>query len=186
MAQFNLQDYETVEQRLHRAYKDHPLMRVITKNLTTLQDRQVSTWVMSAEIWLPYPNDALIEVGLKSDGWYLKATGHAFEIDGQGMANKTSALENAETSAIGRALANAGYSGNKRTTREEMAKAERGLTPAPARDWLKMAEDLAWKEDLDGLRALFVEASRLKASEDVLNKIKELGNGHKGSKDSPK
>jgi hypothetical protein len=49
-----------------------------------------------------------------------------------------------------------------------------------------MAEDLAWKEDLDGLRALFVEASRLKASEDVLNKIKELGNGHKGSKDSAK
>jgi hypothetical protein len=185
MANFNLNDYETVEQRLHRAYKDHPLMRVITKNLTTLQDRQVSTWVVQAEIWLPYPEE-LYEVALKSDGWYLKATGLAFEIDGVGMAQKTAALETCESSAIGRALANAGYSGNKRTTREEMAKAERGVTPAPARDWLKIAEDLAWKEDLDGLRALFVEASRLKASEDVLNKIKELGNGHKGSKDSAK
>jgi hypothetical protein len=185
MANFNLNDYETVEQRLHRAYKDHPLMRVITKNLTTLQDRQVSTWVVQAEIWLPYPDD-MAEVALRSDGWYLKATGLAFEIDGVGMAQKTAALETCESSAIGRALANAGYSGNKRTTREEMAKAERGVTPAPARDWLKIAEDLAWKEDLDGLRALFVEASRLKASEDVLNKIKELGNGHKGSKDSAK
>jgi hypothetical protein len=185
MANFNLQDYETVEQRLHRAYKDHPLMRVITKNLTTLQDRQVSTWVVQAEIWLPYPDD-MAEVALRSDGWYLKATGLAFEIDGVGMAQKTAALETCESSAIGRALANAGYSGNRRTTREEMAKAERGVTPAPARDWLKIAEDLAWKEDLDGLRALFVEASRLKASEDVLNKIKELGNGHKGSKDSAK
>jgi hypothetical protein len=185
MANFNLQDYETVEQRLHRAYKDHPNMRVITKNLTTLQDRQVSTWVVQAEIWLPYPED-WYELALKSDGWYLKATGLAFEIDGVGMAQKTAALETCESSAIGRALANAGYSGNRRTTREEMAKAERGVTPAPARDWLKIAEDLAWKEDLDGLRALFVEASRLKASEDVLNKIKELGNGHKGSKDSAK
>lgn len=185
MANFNLNDYETVEQRLHRAYKDHPLMRVITENLTTEQDRSVLTWVVKAEIYLPKPDGAPEEKW--SDGWYLKATGHAFEIDGQGMANKTSALENAETSAIGRALANAGYSGNKRTTREEMAKVERGQTPvAPAKDWLKMAEDLAWKEDLDGLRALFVEASRLKASEEVLNKIKELGNGHKGSKDSAK
>lgn len=185
MANFNLQDYETVEQRLHRAYKDHPNMRVITKNLTTLQDRQVSTWVVQAEIWLPYPED-WYELALKSDGWFLKATGLAFEVDGVGMAQKTAALETCESSAIGRALANAGYSGNRRTTREEMAKAERGVTPAPARDWLKIAEDLAWKEDLDGLRALFVEASRLKASEDVLNKIKELGNGHKGSKDSAK
>jgi hypothetical protein len=186
MANFNLQDYETVEQRLHRAYKDHPLMRVITKNLTTLQDRQVSTWVVQAEIWLPYP-DSMAEMALHSDGWYLKSTGLAFEIDGVGMAQKTAALETCESSSIGRALANAGYSGNKRTTREEMAKAERGQTPAaPAKDWLKDAEDLAWKEDLDGLRALFVEASRLKASDDVLNKIKELGNGHKGSKDTAK
>jgi hypothetical protein len=128
----------------------------------------------------------MAEVALRSDGWYLKATGLAFEIDGVGMAQKTAALETCESSAIGRALANAGYSGNKRTTREEMAKAERGVTPAPAKDWLKAAEDLAWKEDLDGLRALFVEASRLKASDDVLNKIKELGNGHKGSKDTAK
>lgn len=186
MAAFNPADYETVEQRLHRAYKDHPLMRVITKNLTTLQDRQVSTWVVQAEIWLPYPDD-MAEMALKSDGWYLKATGLAFEIDGTGMANKTSALENAETSSIGRALANAGYSGNRRTTREEMAKVERAQTPAaPSRDWLKEAEDLAWKEDIDGLRRLFVEADRLKASPEVLNKIKELGNGHKRSKDSSK
>lgn len=186
MANFNLQDYETVEQRLHRAYKDVPLMRVITKNLTTLQDRQVSTWVVQAEIWWPYP-DEMAEVALCSDGWYLKATGLAFEIDGVGMAQKTAALETCESSAIGRALANAGYSGNKRTTREEMSKAERGQTPnAPAKDWLKEAEDLSWKQDLDGLRALFVEASRLKASKEVLEKIKELGNGHKGSKDSAK
>jgi hypothetical protein len=38
-------------------------------------------------------------------------------------------LENCETSAIGRALANAGFSGNKRTSREEMEKVARGVAP---------------------------------------------------------
>jgi hypothetical protein len=182
MANFNLNDYETVAERIKRFYTDYPEGRIITKNQTTKQDRLASTWVVRASIYIPNP---LFELDRVYEQFVLKATGLAFEVDGQGMANKTSALENAETSAIGRALANAGYSGNKRTTREEMAKAERGVTPkAPARDWVKEAEDLAWKEDIDGLRKLFTEADRLKVGDDVLNKIKELGNGHKGSKDT--
>jgi hypothetical protein len=120
MANFNLADYETVEERIARFYKDNPDGRIITENLTTLQDRQVLTWVVKATIYL----------NNEQQGSQLaKATGLAFEIDGIGMANKTSALENAETSAIGRALANAGYSGNKRTSREEMEKVARGVTP---------------------------------------------------------
>ena len=38
-------------------------------------------------------------------------TGHAYEVQGAGFINKTSHVENAETSAIGRALASAGYVG---------------------------------------------------------------------------
>ena len=38
-------------------------------------------------------------------------TGHAYEVQGAGVINKTSHIENAETSAIGRALAAAGYVG---------------------------------------------------------------------------
>ena len=41
--------------------------------------------------------------------WYYK--GHAAERDNTGFVNKTSALENCETSAVGRALAFAGYGG---------------------------------------------------------------------------
>ena len=38
-------------------------------------------------------------------------TGHAYEREDQGNINRTSALENCETSCIGRALASAGYAG---------------------------------------------------------------------------
>jgi len=166
MANFNLSDYETVESRIARFYKDYPDGRIITKNVTTAQDRTVSTWVVKTTIYL---SDADQERKLP------KATGYAFEIDGVGMANKTSALENAETSSTGRALANAGYSGNKRASREEMAKVERAVEPqAPTRPWLVEAEDLASKKDLPGLRELYSAAVRMKVSAPIIEKIKEI------------
>lgn len=179
MAQFNLNDYETVEVRLQRLYATHPDARVITKNLTTLQDRQVSTWVVQAEIWLPtwtLPKEAAAWVAVDhGSGWYLKSTGLAFEVDGGGMANKTSALENCETSAIGRALANMNLSGNKRTSREEIAKVERGVTPKPV-DWDARTNALT---DVDSARRLYMEAQKAKAGKEVLDaitaKVKSLG-----------
>ena len=51
-------------------------------------------------------------------------TGHAFEVQGAGFINKTSHVENAETSAIGRALASAGYiGGTEFASAEEVANA---------------------------------------------------------------
>jgi hypothetical protein len=172
MASFNLSDYETVEERIRRFYKDNPDGRIITENQTTLQDRQVSTWVVYAAVYLTNDREAL-----------ARATGLAYEIDGVGMANKTSALENAETSAIGRALANAGYSGNKRASREEMAKVARDKKPsATAKDWLAMSAELG--NDLDGLRLLYSEAKTGGADTATLDKIKDIANGLSGPKDS--
>jgi hypothetical protein len=174
MAQFNLNDYETVEQRIKRFYKDNPEGRIITENQTTLQDRQVSTWVVMASVYLNNETDK------------PKATGLAFEVDGVGMANKTSALENAETSAIGRALANAGYSGNKRASREEMAKVARETKPsATSKDWLAMATELG--NDIEGLRLLYSQAKTANATAATLNKIQELAtaNGQTSEQDTP-
>lgn len=182
MAAFDLNDYETVEQRIKRFYADHPHGRIHTKNLTTLQDRQVSIWVVRAEVWVEMPDDDADKHGWsKQPGAYLKATGLAFEIDGTGMANKTSALENAETSAIGRALANAGYSGNKRATREEMAKVARDTTPEPPiRAWTAEAAKLKADGDIEGLRTLYSDAVRVKVGQPVLDGIKRYANGLTG------
>ena len=106
---FNLDDYEPVASRLDRFLKAHPNARVITDLVHYLSDIAV----FKAELWL--------------DGEII-ATGWAEEIRGQGNVNKTSHLENCETGAVGRALANAGLSGSdftKRPSREEMQKVQR-------------------------------------------------------------
>ena len=166
MAQFNLNDYETVEERLRRFWSSEIAedARIVTVNHTTPQDRAVGTWVVEARLYLNQEDQARN---------LPKTVGWAFEVDGVGMANKTSALENAETSAIGRCLANFTFSGNKRVTREEMEKVARGQTPKlPKRFFIDEAEALG--KDLDKLRLLYSEAKTANASEEVLGRIKEL------------
>ena len=62
-------------------------------------------------------------------------TGHAYEVQGAGFINKTSHVENAETSAIGRALASAGYiGGTEFASAEEVANAvKQQANPTPTR-----------------------------------------------------
>jgi hypothetical protein len=157
MAQFNLEDYETVASRITKLYDLHADARIQTDNLTTAYDRERGTWVVRATIYLSAD---------EQERELPKSTGLAFEIDGAGMANKTSALENCETSAIGRALANMGLSGDQRASREEMAKVQRGV--APSRDWLTEAADLM---NTDDLRKLYNEARQAGAGQHILAQI---------------
>ncbi len=104
---FNLDDYETVEERLVKFWKENVNGQIHTK----LLDSSSGRFIVEASIFRT-------ESDLRP--W---ATGLAEEtIQGRGV-NATSALENCETSAIGRALANAGYATKgKRASREEMGK----------------------------------------------------------------
>jgi len=174
MAQFNLNDYETVEQRIKRFYKDNPEGRIITDNITTVQDRQVGTWVTKSYIYLNADDQ---EKNLP------KATGLAFEVDSAKGPQATSALEVCETSSIGRALANANYSGNKRASRTEMEKVQRGATPkATSKDWIAMATDLG--NDIEGLRLLYSQAKTANAAQATLAKIQELAVGPTSTEDT--
>jgi len=122
MANFDLSSYETVEQRHARAIEAYPDLRCVIVNHTTPNDRAQSTWVVEARVYLTDADQA-------ND--LPKATEWAFEVDGVGMANKTSALENAATSALGRALRWA-LGGSKGPSREEMEKVSRGNSPQKA------------------------------------------------------
>lgn len=61
----------------------------------------------------------VVKATIRSDNVVL-ASGMAEEIRGQGNVNKTSALENCETSAVGRALACLGLSGGEYASANEM------------------------------------------------------------------
>jgi hypothetical protein len=101
----------------------------------------------------------------------MKSTGYASEIEGTGGANNVDALANCETSAIGRALANMGLSGNKRASREEMQKVER--VAQPATDWITEAQGIL---NVNDLRNLYTRAKAQGAPADVLEKLKDYAN----------
>ena len=110
MADINLDNYEPVDERIARFKNDHPNFRVVTEEWHEGEPGS-TRWIVKASVWRDAENTGL------PDG-----TGYAFEIDGKGMTQRTAALETCETSAIGRALANLGYAGNRKVTREEMIK----------------------------------------------------------------
>jgi hypothetical protein len=116
MAHFDLSLYETVAQRLERWWTAFEDGRIIT----TIHHYDGSTVIFRAE---GYNNeDRLI------------ATGYAEEVFGNSPVNKTSFLENCETSAIGRMISNSkiGHTG-ERASSTEMDKVNR-VNSAPAPD----------------------------------------------------
>jgi len=113
MAKFNLENYETVEDRLKKYWEENPQGRICTDVVHITEDGTCVT--IKAEIYVWHE-----DVGL-----YCVSTGIAQETKGQGgFANADAWMENCETSAIGRALANWKYQGSNkpRPSREEMSK----------------------------------------------------------------
>jgi hypothetical protein len=117
---FNLADYEPVEVRLEKFIKDYPAFRISTE----LEVVEATRYIVKAYLYKD-ASDSL--------AW---ATGYAEETVTSRGVNQTSALENCETSAIGRALANAGYAPKgKRPSREEMTKVVKAPAPKVEKDY---------------------------------------------------
>tara|TARA_R100001163_G_scaffold62164_1_gene52700 strand:- start:769 stop:1695 length:927 start_codon:yes stop_codon:yes gene_type:complete len=113
MAKFNLDNYETVEERLKKFWKDYPNGRVETEVVHITED---GTCVTIKSAIYKDMNDT-----------HPVATGIAQETKGQGgFANADAWMENCETSSLGRSLSNWMYQGaNKpRPSKEEMSKVQ--------------------------------------------------------------
>ena len=126
---FNLADYEPVEVRLEKFIKDYPDFRIATE----LEVVEATRYIVKAY---------LFKAKEDSVAW---ATGYAEETVSTRGVNQTSALENCETSAIGRALANAGYAPKgKRPSREEMTKVVTKSVTKPAPQDIKEGDVDYW------------------------------------------
>ncbi len=152
MARFDLNDYETVEERIKRFYEMYPDGRLITECVISGQD---GTWLFKAYAYLTAGDQA---------NNLPKATGYASEKEGG--PNTEWKAELGETSSIGRCLANMNLSGNKkRATRQEMEKVQRAEAN---KDWMSQADRIT---DVAGLRWLYAQAKQNGASPEELERI---------------
>jgi hypothetical protein len=113
-----LEDYAPVADRIDLFYSRFPEGRITTR----LFPRTNVEIVVKAFVYR------------QSTDTLPAATGLASERVGDGEVNMYACLENTETSAIGRALANLGFAASrKRPSWEEMEKVERGRNAVPYR-----------------------------------------------------
>lgn len=162
---FNLEDYETVEERLVKFWKEHPDGRIET----TLVESTLQRFIIKA---------AIFRTEVDAQAW---TTGYAEETVSTRGVNATSALENCETSAIGRALANAGYaSKGKRPSREEMSKVK-AAEPKPF--LTKLEEKIIMEVENDPWTTKAVTETPTAA--EAVDLVKEVLGGVKVDKDIP-
>jgi len=159
MPKFNINDYEPVEERLARAVADHDDLRIITECVIPGTDGK---WLFKATIYLT-AGDQAAELP--------KATGWASEIEQGPQADFKAEL--GETSAIGRCLANFGYTGNKKskTTRMTKEEAQKASNTLNGSDWISQAGKL---QTVSELRKLWNRASAAGADQKELDEIARI------------
>ena len=169
MAHFNLNEYQTVQERIDLFWSKYDQGR-FKLDIVSMTDNQVV---------------------IKASVWKNKADKHPDTVDfaeeriGTSPVNKISHVENCATSALGRAISALGGEFSpkgKRPSREEMAKVERSQKPVAKKDWLVMAESMG--DDLDGLRLLYSEAKTANAPKETLDRIAEIANESSGAKNT--
>jgi hypothetical protein len=121
---FNLQNYETVKERKQRFYREFPDGRIV---VTLINSDILEQALFMATIYKS-AEDQELKIPM-STGYAHEIRDKELQVNQYGKkyesVNYTSWVENCEESAVGRALDNAGFSGNNKCSREEMAKVEK-------------------------------------------------------------
>jgi hypothetical protein len=160
---FDPNKYETVKERKKRFYADHPEGAIV---VDMVQSENIERYALHRASVYRTREDRIANIPA--------ATGYAFElrdteisVSSEGKkyesVNYSSWCENAEESAVGRALDNAGYAGNDKCSRDEMEKAQRMSK-------IKHVAETKQKGDIVKLRAAIIDA---KTDEDM-NKLRSM------------
>lgn len=158
MAYFNLNEYQTVQERVEIFRQLHPTGRIVNE-IVLINEKEV---VMKSSVYLDV-NDA-----------HPVAVDFAHENVAAKGVNATSWVENCATSAAGRALALLGGGMSpkgKKPSREEMTKVEQN-TVKVERDFLNEARAL--KSDVAALRVIYSDAKKANSDVNVLKAIESF------------
>jgi len=118
MSGFNIENYETVDSRIARFWEMYPNGSILSDLFSEARPDGRVEWICKATI------------RKEADG-VIVATGWATEYEGANKFAPHNAPELAETSAIGRALANLGFAKvGERPSREEMVSARSKEAPS--------------------------------------------------------
>lgn len=126
-------DYVTVSERLKHFRKNYPGWQLDANIVPELTNFEVVTF----------------KAMVINDLGIVVATGHAQEVKGSSNINKTSHLENCETSAWGRALANLFCDGEEVASADEVRSALLSLTDPATTEQLNYIEILKGQTTLD-------------------------------------
>ncbi len=154
--QFDLSDYQSVQDRIEIFWKNFPNGCIINELVLT-NDKET---IIKCSIWK------------EKGGVMPDAVDYAQESITEKGVNKFSSLENCATSATGRAISLLGGEmspSKKRASQHEMLKAAR------QREWLVEANMLFDAKDLNGLRALYKEAMNCYCPENITSDILWFG-----------
>lgn len=156
MPRFDLSQYSTVAERIDKFWEKYPDGRIHTE-LVHFSPEQV---VVKAAVFTRFDDEMPTTID------------YAEERPDTSPVNRVSFVENCATSAIGRALADLGgeFTGQKRPSREEMAKVQRH----EERDWIAEADKL---DDVKQLRVLWANAQQAGVDKTILKKLEERARG---------
>lgn len=152
MAFFNLNEYQTVQERVEIFRELHPTGRIVNE-IVLINEKEV---VIKSSVYLDIADPHPVAVDFAQENVAAKGV------------NSTSWVENCATSAAGRALALLGGGMSpkgKKPSREEMSKVQ----AKTERDFLGEARSLM--NDVAALRVIYADAKKANADVNVLKAI---------------
>jgi hypothetical protein len=157
---FDLSQYDPVENRVHLFWKDHDKGRIHTE-IVLINETEI---VIKATVYADREDPRPVAIGIAQESR---------------KTDPISFAEKCETSAIGRALANLGYSPNLKTkflraSREEMEKVQRGEMNN-TRNWEDELDLLRTTGNLIGLRNLRKDAVKSLQPAELIKAIDDAG-----------